>query len=265
VKVFAALLVALACLSLPARADAPGPVTVSYAGSLVTPMEGAIKSGLAAQGIDLQGEPGGSKALANLIASGLRTPDVFLSVDRGLVAKLGDKVASSTTFATTVLGYAWAPKSNYAYVFEGAAKNEDPLLLALAQPGLRIGRTDPAVDPKGEYTIEALTLLLGAPNEKRILGVDNNPTQIYPEQDLLERLETGEIDVGFFYAVEAIPRQFEFAPFQGEGSMSDKITYTLAIMKNAQHPAAAKAFADYILTGEGRTILEKDGLRYTNG
>lgn len=79
---------------------------------------------------------------------------------------------------------------------------------------------------------------------------------------MVSRIEDGELDVGFMYAVEAKPRSFEFMPFPGESSMSDQIRYTLAIMKNAQHPAAAKAFADFILTGPGRTIFEKDGLKY---
>jgi molybdate/tungstate transport system substrate-binding protein len=264
VRLTAALLVALLCVALPARADAPGSVSVLYAGSLVWPMSEGVKPALAAQGIDLEGEAGGSTQLESWIESGKRTPDVFISVDPALIAKLGDKVAFSKTFATTDLGLGWAGKSNYAYVFEGVAKGEMPLLVALAQPGLRLGRTNPAKDPKGQWTIDALTLLLGAPNEKRILGVDDNPAQIYPEQELVARIGAGELDAGFMYASEAHARSFEFMPFPGESSMSDNIQYTLAIMKDAAHPAQAQAFADFILKGQGREILEKDGLKYVN-
>ncbi|MBV8118105.1 MAG: ABC transporter substrate-binding protein, partial [Candidatus Eremiobacteraeota bacterium] len=52
------------------HADSAGSVSVLYAGSLVTPMEGPIKTSLATAGIDFEGEGGGSKMLANLIASG---------------------------------------------------------------------------------------------------------------------------------------------------------------------------------------------------
>ncbi|HTX60113.1 MAG TPA: extracellular solute-binding protein, partial [Verrucomicrobiae bacterium] len=131
-----------------------------------------------------------------------------------------------------------------------------------AQPGLRIGRTDPRLDPKGEYTIEALTELVGAANEKRILGADENPAQIYPEEELLARLDTGEIDVGFFYRTEAVARSLPFAPFPGEASMSGHITYTLAVMKGAPHPAQAQAFAAFMLQGRGREILERAGITY---
>jgi len=263
VKAAAALLLAALCAALPARADAPpGVVTVLFAGSLVWPMAGDVKAGLASQGIDLQGESGGSTLLEGLIASGARTPDVFISMNRELVNQLGDKVASSTTFATTYLGMGWSGSSNYAYAFEGAAKGEMPLLVALAQPGLRIGRTDPRKDPKGAMTIEALAQLLGPDNEKHVLGPDTNPAQLYPEQELVARIEAGELDVGFMLANEAKARSFEFVPFPGEDSMSDEIQFTIAIMKNAPHPAAARAFVDYILTGQGREILERDGLRY---
>jgi molybdate/tungstate transport system substrate-binding protein len=262
-RLLAALLLAAACAA-PARAGAPGVVSVLYSGSLVVPMTGQIKSDLAGQGIDLQGEPGGSIQLESMIEAGQRTPDVFISSDRDLVTKLGDKVASATTFATTELGMGWAGKSNYAYAFEAVGKGEMPLLVALAQPGLRIGRTNPAKDPKGRLTIDALAELLGAPNEKRILGADDNPTQLYPESELASRVENGELDVAFMYASEARARYFEFVPFPGESSMSDRIQYTLAIMKDAQHPAQARAFADFILEGPGREILEKLGLKYLN-
>ena len=74
-------LILAATFGLAAAAPTPAPVSVLYAGSLVTPMEGAIKSALLTQGIVFNGEPGGSKKLRNYIRDGLRTPDVFISVD----------------------------------------------------------------------------------------------------------------------------------------------------------------------------------------
>jgi molybdate/tungstate transport system substrate-binding protein len=240
---------------------ASGVVSVLYAGSLVTPMEKQIKPALQARGIDFEGQPGGSKELANLIAAGIRSPDVFISVNPALVTKLGDRVASATTFAGTSLGIAWAPGSKYAAFFDGVANGTTPLERALETPGLRIGRTDPQLDPKGTYTIEGMTLWLGA-GERRILGTDENPAQIFPEEDLLARVDTGQADVGFFYRIEAIARNYHFVALPGAAALTDKITYTLAIMKAAPHPGAAKAFADFILTGPGRALLERAGITY---
>jgi molybdate/tungstate transport system substrate-binding protein len=237
-------------------------VIVLYAGSLVTPMEGPIESALAQRGIDFQGEPGGSKELANLIIGGVRSPDVFISVDPKLVAELGDRVASETTFAGTSLGIAWAPRSKYAALFDSVAAGTASLQSALETPGLRIGRTDPQLDPKGAYTVEGVTMWLGHDGEHRLLGDDENPSQIFPEQDLLARVDTGQADVGFFYRTEAIARSYRFVPLPGDAALTNRITYTLAIMKAAPHPDAARAFAAFVLTGEGRAILEKAGLTY---
>jgi molybdate/tungstate transport system substrate-binding protein len=249
-----------------AQASTPGPglgaVSVLYAGSLVTPMEGPLKAALHERGIEFEGEPGGSKELANLIVAGIRSPDVFISVNPALVAKLGDRVASATTFAGTSLGIAWAPNSKYATLFDSVGNGATALERALETPALRIGRTDPQLDPKGVYTIEGMTIWLGHDGERRILGADENPSQIFPEQDLLARVDTGQADVGFFYRTEAIARGYHFIPLPGSAALTDRITYTLAIMKGAPHPQAARAFADFVLTGPGRAILEQAGLTY---
>jgi molybdate/tungstate transport system substrate-binding protein len=237
-------------------------VSVLYAGSLVTPMEGPIKTALQHRGIDFQGQPGGSKELANLILSGVRSPDVFISVNPKLVKKLGNRVASATTFAGTSLGVAWSPNSRFANLFESVLARQTTLRLALLRPGVRIGRTDPQLDPKGQYTVEGVTMWLGSDGERRLLGSDENAAQIFPEEDLLARVETGQVDIGFFYQTEAIARGWPFIPLPGGAALTSKITYTLAVMKSAPHPAVAKEFANFILTGQGRTILEHAGVTY---
>jgi molybdate/tungstate transport system substrate-binding protein len=241
---------------------ASGLVSVLYAGSLVAPMEGPVKDALRTAGIDFEGEPGGSKALANLIAAGVRSPDVFIYVDPKLVVKFRDRVAWAKTFAGTNLGVAWTPNSKYAGLFDAVADGKTPLQQALETPGLRIGRTDPKLDPKGEYTVEGMNAWLGRDAARRILGDDENPSQIFPEQDLLARVDTGQADVGFFYRVEAVARGYRFMQLPGDTVFTNRINYTLAVMKKAPHPQQAKAFADFILTGPGRRILERAGLTY---
>lgn len=253
---------ALTLLAAPAYSQGNRIVSVLYAGSLVTPMEGPIKTALAARGIDFQGQGAGSKQLANFIASGLKNPDIFISVDPKLVSGLGSKVATSRTFANTSLGLGWADASKFKALFQSVADGKTSVLSALQTPGLRIGRTDPALDPKGVYTIAAMTILAGGDGERRILGTDNDSSQVFPEEVLLTRIETGDIDVGFFYKTEAIARNLHFVPLPGAASMSDKVSYTLAIMRNAPHPDQAKAFADFIVEGEGKPILERAGLEY---
>jgi molybdate/tungstate transport system substrate-binding protein len=243
-----------------AAADALAPVSVLYAGSLVTPMEGPIAAELRAHGIELRGEPGGSKKLANFIAAGVRSPDAFIAVDASNVERLGDRVATSTPFAQTALGVAWSDKTQFGSLLSSLQAGKVSLLDVLATPGVKIGRTDPQLDPKGVYTVAAIKALAGAQAEHRVLGDDENPAQIFPEEDLLARLETGEIDVGFFYRTEAIARRYHFVPLPA-GSAS-RITYFLAILRDAPHPEQAQAFAKFILYGTGRQILQRAGLDY---
>lgn len=238
--------------TVPATGLGMGVVDVLYAGSLVTQMEGPVKDSLRSSGIEFQGEPGGSKALANLIASGDKSPDVFISVNPSLVTGLRDKVRTASTFASTSLGLGWTGKSKYASLLAGVAAGKTPVSDALATPGLRIGRTDPAVDPKGAFTVEAM----------KLIGTDANAGEVFPEEVLLTRLDAGEIDVGFFYRTEATARGLHFVALPGKASLSEKITYTIAVMKAAPHPDEAKAFADFIVSGAGRAILQKAGLHY---
>lgn len=261
-KLALALLAALFLSSTNVVADTKSIVSVLYAGSLVTPMEGPIKAALAKQGIDFQGQGGGSKMLANLIAADAKRPDVFISVDPKIILGLGKKVLDAETFASTSLGIGWSNSSKHAALFAGVAAGKVSMITALSTPGLAIGRTDPKLDPKGVYTVQAMTLLAGADGEKRILGEPENDAQIFPEEDLLARIDTGQADVGFFYRTEAVARGLSFVPLPGKASMSDKITYTIAELRDAPHPDAAKQFDQFIVNGQGKTILESAGVEY---
>ncbi len=175
---------------------------------------------------------------------------------------LGSKVARATTFASTSLGIGWSDSSKYAALFSDVASGKTAIVAALSTPGLSIGRTDPKLDPKGVYTVEAVTLLAGAAAERRILGAPENDAQIFPEEDLLARIDTGQADVGFFYRTEAVARGLHFVPLPGKAAMSDEITYTIAVMRDAPHASQASAFERFILTGAGKAILQKAGIEY---
>jgi molybdate/tungstate transport system substrate-binding protein len=253
---FLAVLVAVPALA------ATQVVSVLYAGSLVTPMEGPVKTALAQRGIDFQGQGGGSKMLANLISAGVKQPDIFISVDPKIVLGLGSKVLDAETFASTSLGIGWSESSKHAALFASVAAGKTSIVSALSTPGLAIGRTDPKLDPKGVYTVEAMMLLAGPDGEKRILGVPENDAQIFPEEDLLARIDTGQADVGFFYRTEAVARKLNFIPLPGKASMSDQITYTIVDLRDAPHPDAAKQFEQFILDGQGKAILQSAGVEY---
>jgi len=239
------------------RAAVPGTVTVLYAGSLVTPMEGPVKAASRSKASISKVSRRRSKSAGAPHCRRHPLSDVFISVDPALVVQLGSLVASATTFAGTSLGVAWTPTRDTLHSSIAPQDGGTPLEDALETPGLRIGRTDPLLDPKGQYTIEGVTMWLGVDGARQLLGPDENPSQIFPEQDLARPRRYGPSDVGFFYRTEAVARGYRFVPLPGKAALTDRITYTLAIMKARRNPRQAKAFSDFILSGPGRAILER--------
>lgn len=244
-------------------ASPPQIVSVLYAGSLVTPMEGPVSQALATRGVTFQGEGRGSQEIANFIEAGLRKPDVVIVVDPAILTRLtrAGYVAQSWPLGSGALGIGWSDRSRLAARLARTPPTRDALLALFATPNIKIARTDPQLDPKGKYTIEAMQLLFGAAQAHAILGSDENPAQIFPEESLLVQLETGEADLGFLYSTEARARRLNFLELPGSASLSNKIRYSIAIMKNAPHPAVARAFVDFLLHGAGHRILLESGLQ----
>lgn len=238
----------LAALSLVGVVPAQ-PVTVAYAASLIKPMEGPIaQTLLREEHLQFLGEAKGSTALAHLISDGLRHPDVFISADSSLYPGL-------RPFGRADLVVAYAPSSRFAAQFDAAAHGKLDLAALLRTPGLRIGRTDPQVDPKGAKTLSALAALGVSP------GGDE---QTFPEEDLLVRTETGQVDCGFFYTTETHTADLKVVVLpKGIGSRPGiAVEYAIVVVPGAAHPAAAHRLVDFLLQGEGRHLLEDAGLHY---
>jgi molybdate/tungstate transport system substrate-binding protein len=276
----------------PARAASS--IEVLYAGSLVTVMERAIVPAAAQRGLDVRAEGKGSVALANLIRSGLRSPDVFISADPAVIAGLmgasnGNLVAWYVTFATTRLVIGYAPSSPFAHMFVDVQRGNKRLVDALLEPGLRLGRTDPALDPKGYRTIFAAQLLERdagyAGFAARLLGDDRNAAQILPEETLLARLEGGDLDAAFLYATESSARRLPAVELPKSANLGDpgqariyagvRVTidgvtrvgapaiYALTIPSVAKNSSGAEAFVSFILSRDGHELLARSGVTVT--
>jgi molybdate/tungstate transport system substrate-binding protein len=266
-------------------------VSVLYAGSLVTVMERAIVPALAKRGLDVQSEAKGSVALANLIKGGLRTPDVFISADpkviEGLMGLENKNLATwYVTFGTTRLVLGYAAKSPLAPAFVAAGRGEKKLTDVLLTPNLRLGRTDPALDPKGYRSILAAELLEadgGPPGfAAQLLGDARNPAQIFPEETLLARLETGDLDVAFLYATESVARGLPAVELPKSANLGDPseaahyatvsvtidgvkrtggtAAYALTIPSVARNPDGAAAFVSYLFSNDGTALLKASGV-----
>ncbi len=244
------LVAALALLPTLAHAD---PVRVLYAGSLVSLMERGIGPAFDHPGEAFEGFPGGSKALVNQITAGLRPADVFISANPALNARLGSRVRWYVTFARSPLVIGYDPASRFAARFA-----HHPWYEVLAQPGIRIGRTDPALDPKGVLTIELLTRTEQAEHHPGLAATILAHGEILPEETLVGRLQSGELDAGFFYSTETADLRIPSITVAPDVAL--EATYSAAILADAANATGAAGFVAFLLGPKGQALMRAHGL-----
>jgi molybdate/tungstate transport system substrate-binding protein len=300
--VFGALLATLLLLSACGSSQggtstAKGTVNVAYAGSLVNLMEHKVGPAFdTATGYTFQGKGAGSTALANQIKSKLIQPDVFISASTAAYTSLqgdanGNLVNWYMSFASTSMVIGYSAQSHFATQFQAAATGASgatPWYQLLEAPGLRLGRTDPALDPKGVNTIFTMQLAERYYQQpglsQKILGANNNPAQIFPEEDLVARLGSGQLDAGFFYLNEVkdaglpyltLPAQINLGdpaqatyyaqakhtPATGSAQTGKPILYSVTIPSTVKNQAGAIAFVKYLLGSDGQGLLTADGIK----
>jgi molybdate/tungstate transport system substrate-binding protein len=259
----AGLLTAMLAASSPSAASSGQAVNVLYAGSLVNLMEHGIGPAFdRSTGDRFEGYAGGSNELANQIKGKLREADVFISANPKVNAELmgppnGSHVSWFISFAQSPLVIGYAPSSRFA-----ADLATKPWYRVLMEPGIRIGRTDPRLDPKGALTLQLMSkagMFYGIPGlARRVLGEPDNPAQVLPEETLIGRLQSGLIDVGFFYSTETHDAGIPEVALPA--SIAPKAVYTVTILRAAPHRSAGVRFVAFLLGSEGRKILKAHGL-----
>src|SRR5712671_6459795 len=275
------------------QAKQSGTVQVLYAGSLGSVLEKSIGPQFEkSSGFRFQGEGQGSLGAAKMIFDGLRSPDVFISAD----AAVNDKVLMTPakkltdwylTFASSAMVLGYNPNSKFKAVFEQVQAGKLPWYEALKTPGLKLGRTDPNLDPKGYRTLFLFRLAEGYYHRNdltSLLGDPANPSQIFPEPELLIRMESGQLDAGFFYRHEVIAHKVPFIELPNQINQSDPalaslykeqkfttnkgvtltatpIVFTVTIPHTVKNVPGAVAFTRFLLAGKGRNLIEQFGLR----
>lgn len=248
----------------PARAA--GTVNVLYAGSLVNLMEHGIGPAFdKASGDQFQGYAGGSDGLAQQIKGKLRQGDVFISANPKVNDSLtgaanGDWVNWYIAFAQSPLVIGYNPSSKFAKDLK-----TKPWYQVLQEPGIRIGRTDPKLDPKGRLTItlmdQAQTFYKIPDLSQHVLGDPENPSQVLPEETLVGRLQSGQLDVGFFYSTET--SDAKIPAIRLPAAMTPKAVYTVTVLHNAPNPDGAASFVSFLLGSQGQSIMRAHGLTLT--
>jgi molybdate/tungstate transport system substrate-binding protein len=154
-----------------------------------------------------------------------------------------------------VIGY--NPTSQFA-----ADLKTKPWYEVLREPGIKIGRTDPKLDPKGALTVQLLDKAEQVYHQpglaQAVLGGANNPEQVRPEENLVGRLQSGQIDIGFFYSTETADLHIASIPLPPEVAL--RAVYTVTVLRDAAAPVEAAAFVNFLLSPPGQAVLKEHGL-----
>jgi molybdate/tungstate transport system substrate-binding protein len=93
---------------------------------------------------------------------------------------------------------------------------------------------------------------------QKVLGAPDNPTQVLPEDALVGRLQSGQLDVGFFYSTETADAKIPSLSLPP--AIAPKAVYTVTILRDAPDSTGAKRFVAFLLGSDGRKLLKEHGL-----
>jgi molybdate/tungstate transport system substrate-binding protein len=282
--------------SASAPAKPTGNVNVAYASSLQFLNEKMVSPAFTkAEGYKFVGHGGASTELANDITGGELTPDVFESVGGDNIKMIEPKFTKwYVQYAGTSIVVAYNPKSKYAADFKAYAdgsKNVCGLFSKTLQTsGLKLGRTDPNIDPQGRDFIMMVELAqsychLPASAVSKILGTSDLATssspQIFAESSLDATLQSGQLDAASAFITQAVELKLPYIKLPDQinlGSAAEKAAYAKATVKvkkgkvykgspqvidittvGAKPSAAAIAFVKYTLSGAGLAQYKAGG------
>jgi molybdate/tungstate transport system substrate-binding protein len=215
-----------AASSAPASAAATGSVSLADASSLSYLNDHVV--GPAFKSADSYGyssQANSSGALETDIASGEIHPGVFESVGGDNITPLEPKFTSwYVQYAGTSMVLAYNPNSKYASQFKAFADGSKPLsglFTLLETPGLKLGRTDPNIDPQGRdfiYMLELAQKYYHLPSDTvaKILGTSDfgtaSSSEIYAESSLDSTLQSGQLDASSAFITQAIELHLDYIP-----------------------------------------------------
>jgi molybdate/tungstate transport system substrate-binding protein len=232
-------LAAAACSSSSSPPSKPakptGTANVAAASSLSYLSEQTIgPSFTKAEGYKYSGTYNASGDLESDIASGEITPNVFESVGGDNITPLEPKYTKwYVQYAGTSMVVAYNPNSKYASQFKAFADGSKPLsglFTLLETPGLKLGRTDPNIDPQGRdfiYMLELAQAYYHLPSNTvaKILGTADfgsaSSSEIYAESSLDSTLESGQLDASSAFTPQAIEQHLDYIPLPPAINLGD--------------------------------------------
>lgn len=119
---------------------------------------------------------------------------------------------------------------------------------------------DPASVPAGQYAQEALTSLGIWDSIQEKVSFGTNVTEV------LNQVAAASADAGIVYATDAasMADQVTVVAEAPEGSLSAKVIYPVAVVKNTAHEKEANDFVEFLKTEEAMAVFEAYGFSAGN-
>ena len=167
-------------------------------------------------------------------------------------------------YAGTQMVVAYNPKSKYASDFKAYADGSKPLkgLFTLLQtPGLKLGRTDPNIDPQGRdfiYMLELAQMHYNLPKNtvSKILGTSDygtsNSSQIYAESSLDSTLQSGQLDASSAFITQAVELHLPYIKLPpainlGDAALASQYAKATVTIKPPGMPKATKSGSPQVI------------------
>ena len=130
-----------------------------------------------------------------------------------------------------------------------------PWYKVITMPGFRLGRTDPSQDPGGVLAAEALNETATAQNLPALKTLATEQSDVYSEDPEEADIQTGQLDGAFMYEADANSQDSPYVKLTGTNLAGE---YTIALINNAPHEAAAEAFIKFLLGPTGQAEMKAD-------
>lgn len=193
------------------------------------------------EGLTIENNFAGSQALVTQIEQGAPA-DVFASADEKNMQRLVDQdlVETPQVFVKNKLQIAVAP-GNPKNIETLADTQKDGVLLVLADEEV----------PAGKYAREAY--------ENAGLPAPDPVSNELDVKAVMQKLTSGEVDAVVVYVTDVIAagNKVEGVDIPEEDNVV--ATYPIAVLKASKNQAAAQAYVDAIVSGDGQIILQANG------
>jgi molybdate/tungstate transport system substrate-binding protein len=271
----------------PSASGAHGTLIVFGAGTLATPFAAELAAFKKQNpGVTVHSQFAASADMIRDVTQLGEPADVLGSADYALIPQLMSNPAKP--HATWYVGFV---SNQITFAYTSHSKGAGQLTPAnwykvLAQPGVHIGRSNPAADPSGFQILQMLQLANSYYHDPKLAAsvLKNSPDSSVAETEtsLLGALQSGQIDYLAIYKSSALESHLKYIALPPQINLSDPalaadyakvaihagslgtltakpIIYALTVPSNAPDAALGQKFVAFVLSPAGQAIMRSNG------